>query len=50
MKDSERILLKNDKKYQLNTKKGEFKRKNYLKINNTKLSAKKNCSNDKKQV
>jgi len=36
---SEKSLLEYDEKYILNTRKGEFARKNYLKINNTKLSA-----------
>lgn len=37
---SEMHLLKDHKEYRLNSKKGEIKRKNYLKINNTNLSAK----------
>ena len=37
---SETHLLKDEKKYRMNSKEGEIKRKNYLKINNTKLSAK----------
>jgi hypothetical protein len=38
---SEESLLQTEKNYRLNSKPGEIKRKNYLRINNTKLSAKK---------
>jgi len=37
---SEKNLLKDHREYRLNTRKGEFKRANYLRINNTSLSAK----------
>ncbi len=40
LKRSEKFLLEHEKKYRFNTKPGEFTRKNYLKIDNTKLSAK----------
>lgn len=36
---SEEELMETDRKYVLNSKDNEFKRKNYLKINNTKLDA-----------
>ncbi|MFH1670138.1 MAG: AAA family ATPase [Patescibacteria group bacterium] len=39
IKDSERRLLKDDKDYRLNTNENEFQRNNYLKIDNTSLSA-----------
>ena len=41
LESSERILLEHERDYRFNTKKNEFHRKNYLKINNTNLSAKK---------
>lgn len=37
---SEAGLLEDEKKHRMNTRENEFHRKNYLKINNTKLSAK----------
>ncbi len=41
LKLSDRYLHEAETKYRLNTFDGEFKRKNYIKINNTKISAKK---------
>lgn len=46
---SERILLEHERDYRFNTKKNEFHRKNYLKINNTNLSAKKVAEMIKKE-
>lgn len=39
-KNSEKILLEHEQQYRFNTKDGEFQRENYLKIDNTNLSAK----------
>ena len=47
---SEARLLEDDKKYQLNTRENEFYRKNYLKINNTSLSAEKTAELIKKEL
>ncbi len=40
LKKSEFFLLQDEEKYRMNSIKGEIKRKNYLKINNTNLDAK----------
>lgn len=41
LESSERILLEHERDYRFNTKKNEFHRKNYLKIDNTHLSSEK---------
>lgn len=49
LKSSEERLLEHEKKHSFNTKKNEFSRKSYLKINNTNLSAKKVASSIKRE-
>ena len=48
-KGFERVLLEHERDYRFNTKKNEFHRQNYLKINNTNLSAKKVAEMIKKE-
>ena len=50
IKLSEKILLKHEEKHRFNTNENEFRKKNYIKINNTKLSAKKTAIIIKKKL